>query len=132
VAISFSTENGFTLIEVLMAMLIMIVGLLSLLQAINVALEYNTENQLREAAVHLGEEKMNDLRIQPFDTLKTTPPSAIIHVTRKVRGIDRNFDVERYALPTSVKSDTMDLQVRVKWTYKNVKSVHSLETYKSR
>jgi type IV pilus assembly protein PilV len=127
-----STKDGFTLIEVLMAMLIMTVGLLGLLQSINVALEYNTKNQLREAAVHLGEEAMNDLRVQPFDNLKATPPPASSPVNRKVRGIDRSFTVERYAFLTGVNSDTMDLQVRVKWMYKNVESIHSVETYKSR
>ena len=56
-------SGGFTLVEMMMAMLVLTVGLLGLLQSIQVAWQHNARNRLREEAVLLAEERMNDFRI---------------------------------------------------------------------
>ncbi len=132
VTISISSKGGFSLVEVLVAMMVMTVGLLGLLQSINVALQYNTRNHMREAAVILGEQTMNELRIKPFDTISTTATDgyAPMKVVRGVHGGQMKFVVERYAVP--ITADTSELQVKIKWAYKNVSSVHDVKTIKTR
>ena len=53
--ISPSGSAGFTLVEMLMAMLVMAVGLLGLLQSVNLAYQQGTKNRLRSEAVQLAE-----------------------------------------------------------------------------
>jgi len=55
-------SGGFTLVEVIMAVLILLVGMLGLLQAVNLAMEVNLRNQVREEAVYVGERVMTELR----------------------------------------------------------------------
>ena len=62
-------KSGFTLIELLVSMVIMLVGLLGLLQTVNIAMEYNLKNQMRNEVVRIGDEIMNGMRTQPFDTV---------------------------------------------------------------
>ena len=51
-----SSSSGFTLIEVMVAMVITLVGLLGLLQSVNLATEHNIKNALRDEAVQVGED----------------------------------------------------------------------------
>ncbi len=47
VTISPQNNRGFTLVELMMAILITVVGLMGLLQAVNLAMGYNLKSQLR-------------------------------------------------------------------------------------
>jgi len=104
-----------------MAMLILIVGMLGLLEAINVAIEFNLKNQLRSEAVNLGERMLNEMRGKGFDNI-----SAIyqpITIPSKIRGASRNYTVERTAKELSRESGLLvsqQLEVVVSWNYKGV------------
>jgi len=56
----------------MMAMLITIVGLMGLLQAVNLAIGYNLKDQLRDEAVLVGEQQMGILKAKPFDQVPTS------------------------------------------------------------
>jgi type IV pilus assembly protein PilV len=119
-------SSGFTLVEVMMAMLIMTIGLLGLLQSVNVAYEHNTRNRLREEALLVGEEQMHQFRREtanatiPFETLTTA--------VREVAGISKTFRVTRENQPMS---STRKLRVRVAWSFKNQSSTHEIFTLKN-
>src|SRR6185369_7465004 len=85
-------NSGFTMVEVIMAILILMVGMLGLLQAINLATEVNIRNQVREEAVFMGERVMNELRGRGFDNISAT--YAAYTLPSKLRGVTRSSDVQ--------------------------------------
>jgi len=114
-------NKGFTLIEVIMAMLILMVGMLGLLEAVNVAIEHNLKNQLREEAVNLGQRTISELKGKKFDDILAS--YSAVSVPSKIRGTSRTYTVTRTStvlatenlLPTSKQ-----LEVVVSWNYKGV------------
>lgn len=122
-------NNGFTLIEVMMAILILMVGMLGLLQAINLALEVNLRNQVREEAVYVGEKVMNEMRGTGFDNISVATPAtqsytyATYQLPSRQRGVNRTYNVIRKSRVLSTvdaKHVTKELTVLVTWTYKGV------------
>ena len=49
-------NRGFTLIEVMVAILIMTIGMLALLQTVNLAIVHNTSNKLRNDGIVFADE----------------------------------------------------------------------------
>ena len=125
--ISRQNNAGFTLIEVLVAMVIIMVGLFGLLEAVGIATGQNMKNQQRDEAVFIGEERMADLMRRPFSLISTTT----LKVPSRIRGTDKPFVVERTAEQMST-TDSYEFIVRVGWSYKNMSSHHevrSMRTY---
>lgn len=127
--ISRRDNSGFSLIEVMMAILILMVGMLGLLQAINLAVEVNLRNQVREEAVYIGQRVMSEMRGKGFDNISvaTTPTDMYTYsdyqVPSKVRGASRSYTVSRRSVVLStvnLQPVTKQLEVIVKWTYKGV------------
>jgi len=110
---------------VLVAMVIMMVGLLGLLQSINIALEHNLRNQFREQAVALGENQINLFRNQFRNQTSVTFPN-YTRATVKIRSIDKQFDVYRTSSPASDVS--RELEVRVKWSFKGIETQHVVKS----
>lgn len=112
-----------------MAILIFMVGMLGLLQAINLATEVNLRNQLRDEAIYLGERVMNEMRGEGFDNIPVAaiPTDTYTYPTyqlpSKIRGASRSYDVsKRSAVLSTVDSKhvTKQLTVIVSWSYKGV------------
>lgn len=109
---------GFTLTEVMVALLIMMVGMIGLLQAIGIALEHNLRNQLREEAVYVGEKYMNEMRGKKFESYSASYGPASFRSTRRGQGI--SYTVERSTSDLSADQLTKMINVTVKWTFKKV------------
>ena len=114
-----SDNSGFTLIELLAAMVIMLVGLLGLLQTVNVALLHNMSNQLRNDAILVADERMSLEMTKPFDLISTVPPNPgpnVKNVVRKIYNADNSYTVTKTG--ASVTSNTKSVSIVVSWTYK--------------
>jgi type IV pilus assembly protein PilV len=96
----------------MVAMVIMMVGLLGLLQSVNIATDVNLKNHLRDDAARVAEGVMNDMRTSPFDAV-FNPLTA---VPSRLRNSNKVYSVRRSVtdMTTSKK-----YQVTVKWAYKN-------------
>lgn len=113
-------EAGFTLIEFCVATLITMVGLLGLLQAINMAVEQNLGTMLRNEAISVADEQMvlvknAALTTAGFDGIAsvTTP----VLIVRKIRG--GNFDYSVFTDVTAMSTQAKEVVIRVSWKYKN-------------
>ena len=115
-------------------MLITLVGLLGLLQAVNIATEQNLRNATREEAMQIAEENMSSTRMQPFDNISSTPGTtysyAPVSVPSRLRGVSTTYSVLK---TVTVLSDTSKMiQVQAAWTFKNKTVSQGLQTVVSR
>lgn len=117
----FPGRRGFTLIEVLMALLILTVGLLGLLQSVNIAYEHNLRKKMRDEAVVIAEEQLNLMRLNPVLNSFTTANNAI-------SGAVKPFRVSR--ISERIGGSSRKLTVTVRWSFKNLTSVHEIYTIK--
>lgn len=118
-------NSGFTLLEVMVAMLITLVGLLGLLQSMNVVTEHTRKNQLRDEAIQIGEEQLNVMRSRSFEDSFDNFSTLQINSKRS----KWNYVVERTR--EEVTSTSKSLTVNVTWTYKDVPSSHEIVSIQS-
>jgi type IV pilus assembly protein PilV len=122
-----SNNHGFTLIEFLVAIVILMVGLLGMLQAINVAMNENLGNLFRNEAVMLADDRMMIMRAKSFDSITPTvanPPATT--VPRDIRGIVKNYAVQE--IVTQTTSLSKEIVINISWTKKNSTFNHSISS----
>jgi len=118
--------SGFTLIEVMMAMLILSIGLMALMQALGYSISHNFSNKLRIDAVMIADRSMMHDRVKPFSSITsvnttTQVPFALGFVNYSV--IEKVTKIGSSSPATSKK-----IQFTVTWRDKNVRKQHSLTT----
>lgn len=110
-----SSRKGFTLIEVMVSIIILMVGLLGMFQAVNLAMDKNIENQLRQKAISVAEQQINDLKARPFDTVTGARSYAVPVASGAVF---KNISVYRMVSDLAVaNTQTKQISVRVWWRY---------------
>jgi type IV pilus assembly protein PilV len=124
----YSNKSGFTLIEFLVAIVILMVGLLGLLQAVNVAMNTNLTNQFRNEAVMYGDEVMAMETTKPFNAISTSGSTAVRSdvALRNVNLAMKMFSSQR--INQTVSNNTTNVQVRISWTHKGVKYTHNISS----
>jgi type IV pilus assembly protein PilV len=114
-------SRGFTLVEVMVAMVIVLVAMMGLLQSVNIVTDTNIRNQARDEAVQVGQGALNDMMAQSL-----TNPAFNLYSTKvpsRIRGISKQYRVTgRRDLIASMNS--VQLSVRVSSIYRNVTSVY--------
>lgn len=128
-ATSQRSDGGFTLVELLMALLILTVGLLGLLQSVNIAYDHNLRRKLRDEAVAIAEEQLNVVRLNP--ALRETAPGNPVMTTfttanQPVGGTLKEFRVSRES--RAIGGSSNKLTVGVRWSFKNMSAVHEMYT----
>lgn len=109
-------QSGFTLLELLVAIIIFIVGLLGLFQTLNIALDKNLENQLRQKAIAVSEQQLNDLKGRSFANI-TGNTSTCVKIASG--SVFKNISVQRQIddLATT-DSKSKRVSIRVWWNYR--------------
>ena len=132
-SVSLINKSGFTLIEFCVAVLIMMVGLLGLLQAVNLATEHNLGTLLRNEAISLADEHMIAAKVMPFSSLGT----ATNYINRKTRAGFNNYSVVQttqvshsviHPVTNVATATSQEVSVRVSWRYKGYKLDHTIST----
>jgi type IV pilus assembly protein PilV len=116
-------------VEVLVAVLITLVGLMGLLQAVSLVTEQNVRNARRDEGVRIADKFMERFRSLPFDNISAGYGDKI--VTSKLRGVDVPYKVQRSRV-LSADGDSMNYQVRVVWTYKNTSTSQMVQSARGR
>lgn len=123
-------KKGLTLIEVMVALVVLLIVFLGMMQAIAIAVNMNVKNQLRGEGVKVADERVNALKNLSFvnadlndtggnfindDDPNTNPVTNII--TRSFR----NFDVDFISTKriTDINTDNKRIELTVNWTWRN-------------
>jgi type IV pilus assembly protein PilV len=123
-----NNNNGFTLLEFLVAIVILSVGLLGMMQAVNSAIGHNMTTQLRDEAVRLADEKMAVEKSKTFDSISTTTKRENVQIT--IAKAFKNYSVVKKG--TSITASTKTVQIDVFWQYKGKRSSHVISTLVSK
>lgn len=119
VPMSQSSNAGFTLLEVLVAIVITMIGLLGLLEAATLATEQNLKNQMRDEAVMIAEDVVRSTQIKTFTAVSSvskTYPS-------RLRGVSKNYNAVTTVLDAG---NSKKFTVNVSWTYKSETTSHEV------
>jgi type II secretory pathway pseudopilin PulG len=134
-------NRGITLIEILISFVLVTVTSLALIQSALVAMNTNIVNELRNEAVKVAEQRMNELRSELFTASFTSPelvqtggqPKKDPVVTRNIRATSCEFTPWRTVTDIDVDPATGQVNLKqiyltIKWNYKNNNYQHSVST----
>lgn len=119
-----SNSRGFTLTEFLIAIVILMVGLLGLLQSINLAMNTNMENSLRSEAVMLADDLIMKERTKVFDAISTKTTNTLYQQNNG--GVLKNYSVQKVVSQPTASSK--EIVINVAWRQKNKRSTNSAST----
>ena len=116
------TEKGFSLIEALVAMLILSIVLLGALQGLIVSYRTSSLTALRNEGVGIAEEAANTLRNTPYTDL--VDGTTTTTVTRQLANAAVPFTVTQ-VVADSVASVVKSVQITVSWNHQGRAITHT-------
>jgi type IV pilus assembly protein PilV len=125
--IALHNKKGMTLIEIMIALLILMVVSMALMQTALLGMRENLRNAIRDEAVNLAEQKINELRSTPtasiaFGTLVDTP------VSRTFRATTMSFTPTRNVTQIGSDPSTKQVTMAISWVYSGKTYTHSVTT----
>ena len=122
---------AFTLLEVLVAMVILMVGLLGMLKAINVSIVTNVRNEMRTQAASIAEDQLARKKSLPFDNITTTNNTPRnLDVPIAMRSAVLKYRVTYFV--DNISSDSKRINIGVRWSYKGNNYEHVLSSIVTR
>ena len=119
-----NNSRGFTLIEFMLAIVILSVGMLGMLQGINIAMDKNRDNIFRTEAVMLADERMMAVRALSFDSI-----SATIAVPPKESAGSRSFkSYSVQKIVTQLTGKSKQVFINVSWHKRKSLYSHSISS----
>lgn len=104
-----SKQKGFSYIEVLVAVSILMIAMLAILHAIALSIQQSMANKFKEEAVRIAEDRMNTIRNSNFAAIVNGNNS----VTRLIGRTNRTFAVTWTV--TSLTATSKVIEVTVQW-----------------
>lgn len=103
-------NKGVSLVEVMIALVILLIVFMGLLQTSMLSIDQNLRNLIRDEALRLASEEMNEAKSIPFDTLAT---ALAVDVPRSLRSLTQTYTITR----TVTAMGTTDKQITINVTY---------------
>lgn len=119
-------RKGFTLIEVLVALVIAMIVFVGLSETGLVVLEANIRDSIRDGAVQLAGEWMEDARALPIDSMPAGTVSA--DNVLKIRNLNVTYTVTRAVTNLGLDNTSKQVTVTVAWTRNAKSDSHSITT----
>ena len=121
-------KKGLTLVEVMIALVILLLVFLALMQTALLSINSNINNLIRDEAVSIAEQHMIFIRNMPFDSVTVTgfvaDPRAEINDTRDFRNFSITFRPQRQV--TDQGLDNKQVDITVSWDWKGETFTHSI------
>ncbi|MBI5100251.1 MAG: prepilin-type N-terminal cleavage/methylation domain-containing protein [Nitrospirae bacterium] len=105
------TQSGVTLVEVMIAMVIMLIVFMGLIQASLLSIENNLSNEIRDEATRIGSEYMAATRSTAWENVANLSWPT---VTRNFRSRQQSYSVSRW---TTIPGNTNIKQVEISVVY---------------
>ena len=118
------SNRGFTLVEVMISMLVLLIGMLGSLVGVMAAADHNLANALRDEAVKIAQEQLENARTGQFALVV----NGNIPVQRQVRKTLYTFQVTTNVASGGLSNSLKLVTVTVQWTFKNQNRSHLAET----
>ncbi len=119
-------SKGMSLVEVMIALVILLIVSLALTQSALLGFRENTRNALREEAVRIADQIVGDLRARAFTQAVTDPllsaGTTTATVTRNFRRSSANFSTTTSIV--DISPNNKQLSVEVDWTFKGSNYKH--------
>ena len=112
-------NDGMTLVEVLVSLVIVFVIFLGLSGSGLVVLNENIKNEMRDEAVDVADYAVQKARRTNFDTLITTFDNLTEVVPRRIRNMDWNYTVKWKVNPLGTGGDADNVTITVTWPVRN-------------
>jgi type IV pilus assembly protein PilV len=122
-----SNRKGMTLIEVMMALLILAIVSLALMQTALLGMKENLRNAIRDEAVNLADQKMNELR-NTASTDVTPGTYDYPPMERKFRASSVWFTPQRNVTQVGSDINTKQITMSIGWTFSGQTYTHSVTT----
>ena len=109
-------------------MVILMVGLLGMLQAINLSIVTNLQNEVRNQAVAIAEDQMARKKSLPFDNITVNPPlggERSIFIRTPMRKSFMNYSV---TMGVTNIGNGKQVDIGVRWLHKGNKYEHVIST----
>lgn len=116
-------NKGLTLVEVLIAMLVLLFASIAMMQTALVSIDANMINVLRDEAIRIAEEQMNETRNTNFDAL--VAGTTTVPVTRDLRKITA-FSYTVKTTIADLNPDNKRIDITVTWTWKGNPYTHEI------
>lgn len=117
-------KRGFTLIEFLVSIVILMVGLLGLLQTVNMSYSSNLQNQLRNEAVVVTDLEMAKEFAKGYEGVD--PSQASVFRTYTVsRKILSSFKLYSVAKTGTQLQNSKQVMIETSWKYKKIRYSHN-------
>jgi Tfp pilus assembly protein PilV len=118
-----TNQQGLTLVEVMIAFLVLLITSLALMQTALVSISANMQNVLRDEAVRIAEMRINDARSTAFDSIASNSQT----VYRTLKNVSSEPFVTTMTV-TQPAADIKQVDVTVTWIWKAVSYTHSAST----
>lgn len=127
-----NNRSGFTLLEVLVALVISMIGMLALLTAATSAISLNLDNILRDEAVQLADSKMRQVKSNKAATSAAIPfQNMSVTTVRMSRLRSKSLPYTIVLSSTSAGESSNLLHVLVSWNYRGITKQHEFSTIKT-
>jgi Tfp pilus assembly protein PilV len=120
--IASADKRGFSQIEILISLVLLLLVFLALAQTALVSIDSNMTNILRDEAVSIAEVSMNKARNIPFDNLAALNET----VPRNFRNITIQYNVSRTVTPRG--SNNKEVGIMVTWNWKGNPYTNTITT----
>ncbi len=84
-------NNGVSLVEVLIALVVLLLVFIGLLQAALLGIDHNMRNLLREEAINIVSQKAEEARSLPFDHVKSNP--GVCSITNNICSVNEDCTI---------------------------------------